>query len=222
MSYSKIMAELRAAGTEQNRKVYGRHGVQGKTFGVSYADLGKLAKRIKLDQELAEQLWASGNHDARILATMIADPGEIRSKTIDSWARDLENYPLADAFGGLVARTRFARGKLRKWTVARHEFVGQVGWILVASAAMGDESLPDSFFEELLAVIEQKIGSAPNRTRYAMNNALIAIGIRSAKLEKKAIAAARRIGPVEVDHGQTSCKTPDAIPYIRKARSRRK
>jgi len=35
------------------------------------------------------------------------------------------------------------------------------------------------------------------------------------------LAAAKRIGKVEVDHGETSCKTPDASTYIRKAVARR-
>ncbi len=222
MSYRAVMRELKAAGTAQNRKIYGRHGVRGEMFGVSYAHLGKLAKKIKVEQALAEQLWASGNHDARLLATMIADPGAIRSKTLDGWARDLENYPLTDAFAGMVAKTRFLQSKLKRWIASRNDFLGQAGWNLVAISAMRSDSLTDAAFEELLGTIEREIGSAKNRTRHAMNNALIAIGMRGPKLERKAIAAARRIGPVEVDHGQTSCKTPDAIDYIRRAKSRRK
>ena len=58
--------------------------------------------------------------------------------------------------------------------------------------------------------------------RYGMNNALIGIGGRSANLRRKAIAAAKRIGPVEIDHGDTDCKTPDAIPYIEKMWARKK
>jgi len=58
--------------------------------------------------------------------------------------------------------------------------------------------------------------------RNAMNNALIAIGIRNPHLEKKAIAAAQKIGKVEVDHGETGCKTPDAIPYIQKSLDRKR
>ncbi len=222
MSYRQVMDELKAAGTAQNRKIYARHGVEGEMFGVSYANLGKMAKRLKTDQPLAERLWASGNHDARLLAAMIADPDAIRSSTLDAWARDLGNYPLTDAFAGLVAKTPFAESKLRRWTRARNEFVGQAGWTLVAILAMKADGLDDSYFERLLPEIEKKIGGAENRTRYAMNNALMAIGIRSSRLEKKAIAAARRIGPVEVDHGETSCKTPDAEPYILRARARKK
>jgi 3-methyladenine DNA glycosylase AlkD len=68
MTEKEILAELRSLGTEQNRKIYSRHGVQGEMFGVSYANLEKLRKKIKTDHMLAGQLWAAGNHDARILA----------------------------------------------------------------------------------------------------------------------------------------------------------
>jgi hypothetical protein len=55
-----------------------------------------------------------------------------------------------------------------------------------------------------------------------MNAALIAIGGSRPKLMKKAVAAAERIGEVEVDHGETSCTTPDAAAYIRKMASRKR
>lgn len=216
------MKALKDAGTAQNRKVYARHGVTAKMYGVSYADLGGLRKKIKVDLELAEKLWASGNHDARMLAAMVADPDEIRSSTLDEWARELDCYPLADAFSGLAGRTRFVDSKIARWTRSRDEFIGQAGWNLLARKALKDESAPAAFFEPYLQAIERGIGKAKNRTRYAMNNALIAIGLKNAGLERKAIAAARRLGPVEVDHGQTSCKTPDAIDYIRRTNAHRK
>lgn len=80
----------------------------------------------------------------------------------------------------------------------------------------------NGFFEELVPMIEAKIHQSKNHARYAMSNALIAIGMRSAKLEKLAITAAKRIGTVEVDHGETNCKTPEAVAYIKRARARLK
>lgn len=222
MNYRQTMAELKSLGTAQNRKVYERHGVAGKMFGVSYANQGRLKKRIKVDQGLAEKLWASGNHDARVLAAMIADPDAVRSSTLDEWSRDLDSYPLTDAFAGLVARSPFAHAKMRKWTRSSKEFLGQAGWNVLTGIAMKDEELPDSFFEPYLSVVEQRIHRAPSRARYSMNNALIAMGMRNPKLEKRALAVAREIGKVEVDHGQTSCKTPDAADYIRRVKSRKK
>jgi len=86
----------------------------------------------------------------------------------------------------------------------------------MGSLATNDTTLPDSYFENLLQVIERDLHEAPNRTRHAMNNALIAIGGRNPALQANAVAAAGRIGKVKVDHGLTNCKTPDAVSYIQK------
>ena len=222
MNYRETMRKLRSMGTAQNRKVFARHGVGGEMFGVSYADLGKLEKAIKTDHDLALELWASGNHDARVLATKVADPGSMTSRLLDSWARELDSYVLADAFGALVARTGMALKKFLQWRSRRAEFIGQVAWNLLVALSRRDEGLNNKFFLEQLATIEQEVHKRPNRVRYSMNSALIAIGMRNATLEKRAIAAARRIGPIEVDHGETGCKTPDPIPYIQRAKARLK
>ena len=73
MTLAQALKKLKAAGTAQNRKVYARHGVRPEMYGVSYANLGKLRKEIRTDHELARGLWESGNHDAAVLATMVAD-----------------------------------------------------------------------------------------------------------------------------------------------------
>ncbi len=92
---------------------------------------------------------------------------------------------------------------------------------MLCSLARSDDELPDDFFEAQLAVIEDEIHGRKNRARYAMNSALMNIGGRGRRLKRKAIAAAERIGKVEVDHGETSCKTPDAAPYIEKMWARK-
>ena len=89
MTVNEMMSELKSLGSEQTCKTYKRHGVKGDMFGVSYANLGKIKKKIKVDHKLAEQLWATGNHDARIVATMIADPKQVNDKT----ARSLGERP---------------------------------------------------------------------------------------------------------------------------------
>jgi hypothetical protein len=108
------------------------------------------------------------------------------------------------------------RQKMDSWTRAEDEWLGQAGWRMVAKCAMQDASLPDSFFEACLEQIEGEIHTRKNRVRDAMNSALIAIGIRNPALQAKALAAAAKIGKVVVDHGETSCKTPDAGQYILK------
>ena len=216
MNDRDLLKELESLGTEQTRKTYLSHGVSEKVFGVSYADLGKLQKRLKTNHELAGKLWPSGIHDAKILAVMIADPAQLSAKEIDTWSHSVSNYMQSDALAGLVSKTRFAAATAAKWIRSKDAWVCSAGWQLVSVLAQRDESLPDSFFLPHLETITNDIHRAQNRVRYAMNGALIGIGVRNSKLEKKAMAVAAKIGKVEVDHGDTACKTPDAASYIRK------
>jgi 3-methyladenine DNA glycosylase AlkD len=196
MNLNSALRELKRRGTAQNRKVYRRHGVGENMYGVSLADLRLLAKQIKTDQDLAVQLWATGNHDAQILATLIADPDQF------------------DQFAGLAARTSYWQKKAEKWHRAHGEWIGRAGWDLIGQLALHEAALPDKYFEPYLSEIETGIHQQKNRVREAMNNVLIAIGARSAALQEKALSAAKTIGPVEIDHGETNCKTPDAAEYI--------
>ena len=97
-----VLTELGRCGTAQNRKVYARHGVGPKMFGVSFANLERLKKTLGVNHALARELWSTGNHDARILATKIADPEKLSLRDIDAWVKDLDNYVIADAFSSLV------------------------------------------------------------------------------------------------------------------------
>jgi len=222
MTYDQVMQQLKKMGTAQNVKIYKRHGIGGDLFGVSFANLNALKKKIKTDQKLAEQLWQSGNADARHLATMIADPKSFSESLADAWVKDLNYYLGSDMLAGLLAKTSFVKKKAGGWIKSDDEWVGRAGWGLVGYLAMRDDTLPDEYFEKCLITIEKIIHQSKNFTKQAMNGAVIAIGLRNSKLEKLAIAAAKRIGKVEVDHGETSCKTPDAVAYIQKAKSRMK
>jgi 3-methyladenine DNA glycosylase AlkD len=222
MTQTQVLDELKALGTEQNRKVYRRHGVGENVYGVSYAELRKLNKKIKTDHALAQELWATGNHDARIFATLIADPKQADDALLERWVSDLGDYVVSDALSGYVSKTALVRDKMEQWTQSPEEWIGCVGWNLLTYLAMQDKTLPDEYFEPYLTIIERDIHSGKNRVRYSMNNALIAIGMRSDRLEEKALAGAARIGKVDVDHGETNCKTPDAAAYIKKARERKK
>jgi 3-methyladenine DNA glycosylase AlkD len=218
MHLDEVMQELEAAGTEQNRKIYRRHGAGDNQFGVSFASLTKLKKRIKTDHALAEALWATGNADARSLATMVADPHAFTSSDLDRWAGDAEEtryYLLADLIAhNLSGPGPLAREKAEAWTKADAEYVAQAGWDTLAILALRDESLPDAYFETYLDEIERDIHNRKNRVRHAMNGALIAIGARNEALRRRAEDVAAEIGKVHVDHGQTGCKTPDAASYI--------
>jgi len=219
MTRTQVLRLLKAQGTPQNRKVYARHGVKGPSFGVSYANLGKLTRRIKMDQALAESLWKTGNHDARVLATMIADPEAMTARKLDSWVRSIDNYLLADAFSSLASRTPSAQQRMEKWTKSRDEWVAACGWNILARL-VSLENYPDRYLERFIRTIEDRIHRSRNRVRHSMNAALIAIGGWNERVRRKALSAARRIGTVEVDHGQTGCKTPDAAEYIQRMSAR--
>jgi 3-methyladenine DNA glycosylase AlkD len=128
---------------------------------------------------MARDLWKSGNHDARVLATMIADPKQADESLLESWVRDLGNYVITDAVSSYIGQTQFAREKMEAWTKSDDEWIGTVGWNLLGHLAMKDQSLHDDYFLPYIEIIERTIHDRKNRVRYAMNNALIAIGIRS-------------------------------------------
>ena len=223
MTYQQTMATLRKLGTAQNIKIYKRHGAGDNLFGVSFANLNTLKKKIKIDHDLASQLWKTGNTDAQTLATMIADPERMSEPVLDMWLKDIHYYLLVDVFvSNVVNKSKFAKGRMELWTKSEDEWVGRAGWHLLAHFAMRGDSLGDSYFERYLESVKRNIHQSKNRTKDAMNNTLIAIGIRNATLEKKAIQAANLIGKINVDHGETGCKTPDAAAYIKKARARKK
>jgi 3-methyladenine DNA glycosylase AlkD len=215
MTLDETMARLSALGSAKTKATYQRHGAGENTFGVSFAEIGKLQKTIKQDQALAEGLWDTGNYDARNLAILIADPKAFTPKKLDAWVHDCNNHGHAELVARYIAsKTEFAPKSAEKWRASKKDLVSELGWSTLA----GLKDAPDSYYQARLKEIEAGIHHAPNRTRHAMNMALIAIGLRNAALEKLAIAAAKRIGKVEVDHGDTACKTPDAVAYIEKAK----
>ncbi|MCY3765265.1 MAG: DNA alkylation repair protein [Gemmatimonadetes bacterium] len=219
---NETLSTLEELGTAQNRKVYARHGVNPPMYGVSFANLNKLARKIKRDHRQAEGLWNTGNHDAMVLATRLADPSRLSAARLDAWARDIDNSILAGELGALASVSKTGLARFRKWTSRRGEWVATAGWNTFTEMVLNDHGdVDDALLDTCLERIEMRIHSQPNRVRYAMNNALIAIGTYSASYRDRAIAAAKRIGPVEVDHGETSCKTPDAASYIAKSFARK-
>jgi len=222
MIFKEIMAELKKMGTAQNRKIYQRHGSGPNLYGVSFANLNKLQKRIKKDHSLALKLWTTGNTDAMSLAVMIVDPGGMDENDIENWVQDAKYYMLVDIFvKDVVSQTRFAEKLIGKWTGSEDEWIGRAGWQLLAVYAGSCKTCPDTFFLPYIAEAQKSIHGEKNRKREAMNTAVIAMGIRGDKIETVARKAAEIIGPVLVDHGETSCKTPDILEYIDRVNKRR-
>jgi 3-methyladenine DNA glycosylase AlkD len=217
MTLAETMRELEKAGSAQTRKTYARHGAEEPMFGVSFATLKALTKRIDVDHELAMALWDTGNFDARNLAVKIADPARMTPADLDRWARESSPSRMCGGYAAmLAAEGPHGAAKALQWLASRDGRERCAGWTLLGQLAQRDETTPDSVFEKRLAEIERTIHSAPNSERLGMNMAVITIGLRNPALRKAALAAAKRIGKVEIDHGDTECKTPDAAQYIEK------
>ncbi len=221
MQLVEVLEQLEAAGTAQNRKIYARHGAAEPMFGVSYAVLNKIAKKIKTDHMLAEQLWDSGNHDARVLALRAADPAVVTVSQACRWLEDVDNYVLAEALGGFCAQTPHARTLSDSWRDVSAQWPASVGWFIVTCTAEDPDvwSLPE--LHDLLTQIEAEITGRPNRVRHEMNGAMIVMALRDAELRDSVLAAVERIGPVQVDHGQTGCKTPEVASYVQRTLAHR-
>src|SRR5882724_9543815 len=219
MNASDVLKKLKKLGKKKTAEIYRRHGAGGEVWGVSFADLATLKKQIKVDHNIAQSLWKSGVLDAQTLALMIADPAVLTPAEADEWLAQSKGDVLLGYLAQVVARTSFARDKLSTWMQSEDEFTRTAGYT-VLSVLLGAEQIPDEEARRHLNAIEAMIRTSPNRARHAMNGALIAVGVYKPDLRKEAIAAARRIGKVEVDHGETSCKTPDAEEYIKKSRGK--
>ncbi len=217
LTLDEAMAALQAAGSEQTRKTYARHGAPEPMFGVSFATLKTLLKRIKVDHELALALWATGNYDARNLAVKIADPARFSPAELDAWAAEPTARMSSSYVAMLAVEGPHAHEQVERWLAAEDEGRRCAGWHLVGELATHDLELPDSWFAQRLAEIERDLHGAPNELRRVMNGALISIGCRDAAHHDAALATAARLGPVSIDHGDTACKTFDAGETIEKA-----
>lgn len=222
MTVDEVMRALEKAGSAKTKQTYARHGAKEPMFGVLFGTLKVLLDRIGVDHPLALALWRTKNQDARNLAMKIADPAKLKSADLDRWAKENDMRICGAYVACLAAEGPHASTKVRDWLASADAKLRVTGWMLVAQLANLDEETPDAWFAKRLAQIEKSIHSSPSEERGVMNSAVIAIGGRSAALRKLATAAAKRIGPVEVDHGDTACKTPDAATYIAKLWERAK
>ena len=216
MNYAEVLKQLEAFGSEQTRKTYRRHGAVGPMFGVKFGDLNKLVRQIKSDHSLALELWESGLFDARVLATMVADPARITMTALAKWMKDVDCHSLSAALSNVAQRSPVAAKMMARGMKSRTELVTSTAWVMLGGIARETPGLfSKAEYKAFLKTIEQEIHQSKNRVKASMNGALIGIGTYVD--EKAALIVAKRIGQVEVDHGDTSCKTPLAEPYIQKA-----
>jgi 3-methyladenine DNA glycosylase AlkD len=219
-----VLAKLKKQGTEKTRAIYVRHGMANDNmYGVSMADLKVIAKTIQGQQALALELYETHNLDAMYLAGMVADGAQMNKKQLNSWADAAGNLQMISEYTvpWVTVENPDARTLAMAWIKSPKAHVAAAGWCTYAGllATKPDEELNLSEIENLLATVVKGIGSAPNRVRYVMNNFIIAAGTYVKPLGKQAKAAARQIGAVTVDLGDTACVIRPAIPQIEKIES---
>lgn len=218
----QLMKELKKKGSEQTRKTFARHGAPDNMFGVKVADLKVIAKKIKGNQELALELYETGNGDAMYLAGMVADGSVMTKKQLETWAKK-SNWQMISEYtvAWVASESKHNRALALKWMDAKKESVASSGWCTYAGivAVTPDEDLDLKEIKSLLKRVEKEIAAAPNRVRYTMNGFVIAVGGYVVPLAKQAKATAKKIGKVEVEMNGTACKVPDALPYIEKMES---
>jgi 3-methyladenine DNA glycosylase AlkD len=215
----EVMAELRKKGNPQTRKTLARHGAPAGTLGVKIGDLKTIAKAIRGNQSLACELYETGNADAMYLAGMVADGAQMSKKQLDSWAKGA-TWPMLSEYAvpSVAAESRLARDLAMKWISSKKESIASSGWCTYAGivATKPDDELDIAEIEGLLNDVVSRIHAAPNHVRYTMNGFVIAVGAYVKPLLKQAKRAAKEIGAVSVDMGDTACKVPLAVAYIEK------
>jgi len=223
MNAQEILTTLKKLGKPQTAAIYKRYQSGDNVCGVLTSEIAKLQKKIKVDHALALELWKTGNAEARILALQVADPEKLTRADADGLLKDGPVRFVGYYLSGLVGRSPIAEETMRAWMKSPDEFAREMGYGILGVRLKDDaDSVTDADAEKVLATIEKHIHRSPNWARYAMNGAVISIGVFKPALRKKAIEAAKRIGKVEVDHGETYCKTPDAVAYLKKASNRKR
>ena len=163
-------------------------------YGVSVAELRKMAKAIGTDHDLAIQLWQSGIHEARILACLIDDPNLVTEGQIDNWVRDFDSWDICDqCCSNLFHKTQYAHQKVFEWSASDEEFVKRAGFVLMAVIAVHDKEAYDSIFKQFLPVIKAEAADNRNLVKKAVNWALRQVGKRNINLNSRAIETARQI-----------------------------
>jgi 3-methyladenine DNA glycosylase AlkD len=223
MTANEILDELKPLGGEGYKRILLNHGVQEPVFGVKIEELKKIQKRVKKDYQLALDLYDTGIYDAMYLAGLIADDARMTKKDLQRWLKQANSPALAEYTVPWVAAEGNHGWELAlKWIESKSENEASAGWATLAGlvALKEDDDLDLPELKRLLARVQNTIHDAPNRVRYVMNSFVIALGSYVKSLTDLAVQTAKKIGPVTVDMGNTSCQVPSAVDYIKKVQDR--
>ncbi len=221
MTSKDAMAKLKALGSEKMRESNARNGAGNNQFGVKMGDLRNIAKEIKTDPKLAEELWKTGNIDAMFLATLIMKPKDLSSADLDRLVGDVDYFYLADWLGSYVIKAHPDKeSKREKWMNSKHEMTKRVGWSLTAERIAKN---PDGLdIPKILDRIEKEMPKKPNAPKWTMNigeqwpmNVCLAeIGINFPEHRQRAIAIAEKIGAFRDYPVSKGCTSPFAPSWI--------
>ena len=190
-----ILDLIQANGNAENLEGMQRYGIRfDKAFGCNIPFLRKLAKQFKKDHYLAKELWATGIHEARIMAFLIDDPKEVTEVQMERWVRNLNSWDICDGLcSNLFRKTEWAYDKAKEWSGKNEEFLKRAGFVMMAVLAVHDKKADNKTFLEFFDIIEKESIDERNFVKKAVNWALRQIGKRNEVLHKKAIVYAKRI-----------------------------
>jgi 3-methyladenine DNA glycosylase AlkD len=195
MTCEEVLEKLRACANPKNVEGMARFGITPRnTLGVPVVELRKLAREIRRDHRLALELWESDVHEARILAGLVADPVQVTERLMERWARGFDSWDIVDSTcNNLFRKTAVAHKKAIEWAKRREEFVKRAGFVLMACLAVHDKAATDAVFARYLPLIEREASDERNFVKKAVNWALRQIGKRNLGLNRRAVAAAKRM-----------------------------
>lgn len=191
----QIIQELKKHAVPKNREGMARFGIDVKyALGVSIPSLRKAAKKIGKNHRLAQQLWKTKIHEARILASMIDDPELVTKKQMESWVQDFNSWDLCDqTCMNLFDKTKYAYKIAIEWSKREEEFVKRAGYALMACLAWHDKEAANKKFVQFMPYIRRGSTDQRNFVKKAVNWALRQIGKKNLNLNKVAIKTTKEI-----------------------------
>ena len=220
MTKKEVMEELESYGSEQTRKIYTNHGADLEQFGVSMANLKKLFKKVKKNHELGFELLFSGNIDAMYMSKWMIDSSKLTRHQLEEILLSTTYYMIIDSIVAYLAAKDTALGLdcLHHWIDHDDKRFRQSAYSLFGLILMSysDELIDTNLVKIKLEHVKENIHNEENRVRYSMNGFLISAGIYLSQFTDTCKEYASDIGKVTVYMGKTSCKVPDALPYIEK------
>lgn len=195
MTTAEITERLQALGHAENIVKMQRFGVYVENaYGIRMPDLRKFAREVGKDHTLALQLWDTGNHEARILASLIDKPKEVTPAQMEKWVADFDAWDVCDQVcGNLFVRTPYALEKAVAWSHHEEEFIKRAGFSMMAYIAVHHKKADNDIFIPFFQRIEAEAYDSRNFVKKAVNWALRQIGKRNPILYHQAVQVAQKI-----------------------------